>query len=158
MSLSFYKKYLEKVTANGTDWKPINAAQLELIKIIEKITETLELLKDTASEDALYADADTLETYVRDAYQSTAKLCSCLDSEMYILYMENAAIIRYNMIQLHNFIGSVKMFSEHKKEVIIENDYLAILADELKEFKENFIKWASHFEKDEFKDEWNLFK
>jgi len=71
--------------------------------------------------------------------------------------MENAAIIRYNMIQLYNFIGSVKMFSEYKDEIIIEKDYLSILADEHKEFKETFIKWTAHFEKDDIEDEWNLF-
>ncbi len=31
------------------------------------------------------------------------------------------------MIQLYNFIGSVKMFSEYKDEIIIEKDYLSIL-------------------------------
>lgn len=158
MAVSFYEKYKRQVVENGTDWKPINILQLELIRIIEKITETLEVLKDTTNEDTLYANPQTIETYVSDAYLSTVKLCSCLDCEMYILYMENAAIIRYNMIQLNNFIGSVRMFSEHKNEVIIENDYLKILADEHKEFKEIFIKWTSLLEKDEFEDDWNLFK
>lgn len=158
MAVSFYEKYKEQVKENGTDWKSINVLHLQLIKTIEKITETLELLKDTADEDSFCADAATLDTYVHDVYQTTAKLCSCLDCEMNILYMENAAIIRDNMIQLNNFINGVKMFSEDGDKVIIDNNYLEILANEHKEFKETFIKWASHFEKDEFEDEWNLFK
>ena len=156
--LSFYERHKQELIKEGTDWKPINQVQLELIKIIEKITETLEALKETVDDDNLFADAKTIDTYVFDSYQTTVKLCSCLDCEMHILYMENAAIIRYNMIQLYNFIGSVKMFSEYKDEIIIEKDYLSILADEHKEFKETFIKWTSHFEKDDMKDDWNLFK
>jgi 5-(carboxyamino)imidazole ribonucleotide mutase len=155
--LSFYERHKQELIKEGTDWKPINQVQLELIKIIEKITETLEALKETVDDDNLFADAKTIDTYVFDSYQTTVKLCSCLDCEMYILYMENAAIIRYNMIQLYNFIGSVKMFSEYKDEIIIEKDYLSILADEHKEFKETFIKWTAHFEKDDIEDEWNLF-
>ena len=155
--LSFYERHKQELKKEGTDWKPINQVQLELIKIIEKITETLEALKETVDDDNLFADAKTIDNYVFESYQTTVKLCSCLDCEMHILYMENAAIIRYNMIQLYNFIGSVKMFSEYKDEIIIEKDYLSILADEHKEFKEIFIKWTSLFEKDDIKDDWNLF-
>lgn len=158
MNHSFYERNKQQLIDNGTDWKPINQHHLLLIRQIEKITDTLIALKETVSEDNLFADKQTIETYIHDAYQTTVKLCSCLDCKMYIIYMENAAIIRYNMIQLYNFIGSVKMFSEYKDEVIIEKDYLSILADEHKEFKETFIKWSSFFEKDEIDDDWNLFK
>ncbi len=156
--LSFYERHKQELIEKGTDWKPINQVQLELIKIIEKITETLEALIETVNDDNLFADAKTIDNYVFESYQTTVKLCSCLDCEMHILYMENAAIIRYNMIQLYNFIGSIKMFSEYKDEIIIEKDYLTVLADEHKEFKETFIKWTSHFEKDDMTDDWNLFK
>lgn len=144
---SFYERHKQELIKEGTDWKPINQVQLELIKIIEKITETLEVLKETVDDDNFFADAQTIDTYVFDSHQTTVKLCSCLDCEMYILYMENAAIIRYNMIQLYNFIGSVRMFSEYKDEVIIEKDYLTILADEHKEFKDTFVKWTALLKK-----------
>ena len=42
--LSFYERHKQELIKEGTEWKPINQVQLELIKIIEKITETLEAL------------------------------------------------------------------------------------------------------------------
>jgi hypothetical protein len=154
---SFYQRQVQKLIENGTHWKPLNQIQLELIKSIENITEILEILKDTAEEDTFYADKQTLDTYVYDAYQTTVKLCSCMDSELYIIYMENAAIIRYNMIQLKNFIYGIEMFGEHKNEVLIEQNHLNLLKEEYQEFKSNFVKWAALFEKDEINDDWNLF-
>ena len=93
---------------------------------------------------------DHLGVIMGDAFQVAVKIKSS-ETGMYILRMENAAIIRKNAqfikISTNGFMAEGLMDPEHRQ----------IIRDEIDKFKELFKIWVNTFEKDEFEDEWGLF-
>ena len=155
--LSFYKKYKQKLEENGVGWKPVNVYNLELLQKIELIAETLELLKETIGEESPFISKENLDTYLADTFIVTAKLCSCMDCELYIIYMENASVVRYYMKQLETYVNGMDFFQEDQLVQTIDKYHLDVLRDEVRSFKSSFIEWTKHFIKDDYEDEWNLY-
>lgn len=91
------------------------------------------------------------ESILADAYQVAVKVRSSAGLDLYVLKMENAAIIRRNAMQIHTQIGGMAAM-----ECIEEAHALAVRAD-IDKFRLLFITWVDTFEKDEFEDEWGFF-
>ena len=93
---------------------------------------------------------DHISMLTGDAYEVAAKIKSS-EAGLYIIRMENAAIIRKNAqfikISTNGFI----------LEDLMEPQHCQIIRDEIDRFRELFRIWVSSFEKDEFEDEWGLF-
>jgi len=70
---------------------------------------------------------------------------------LYVLQMENAAIIRTNARQLMEHISFAVLmgFAEERYKKAIEKG--------MNEFRLLFRNWVSTFQKDDFEDEWGLF-
>ncbi len=79
------------------------------------------------------------------------KLISAAHADMFMVQMENAAIIRTNARQLMEQI----MFSEMMG--FISSDYKKVMEEAMMEFKALFKNWVATFQKDEFEDDWGLF-
>src|SRR5690606_20192728 len=80
-----------------------------------------------------------------------AKIVGAESGNLYILRMENAAIIRLNMIELrHQLI----MLNELQPDL---NPYCQHILAEIEKFKQQFKVWISFFKNDEFEDDWGLF-
>lgn len=79
------------------------------------------------------------------------KIRSASMVNLYVLQMENAAIIRTNARQLMEQVRfSVLMgFSDE--------NYKRVIEDAMNEFRELFKDWVSTFKKDDIEDEWGLF-
>jgi len=79
------------------------------------------------------------------------KIRSASAVDLYVLQMENAAIIRTNARQLMEQVGfSVLMgFADESYKMVIE--------EAMDEFRELFKNWVSTFKKDDIEDEWGLF-
>jgi FtsZ-binding cell division protein ZapB len=159
MNFSIYERSKQKLKEEDADWKPINMHHLELIRKIEIIIETITLLKDTIDdvEENLMISEKELDSYLHDVYIVTAKLSGALNCEFYLIYMENASVIRFYMRQLETFVNGIDFFQDYKIQHTIDKDYIEVLQHEIKSFKESFGEWTACFEKDEFIDDWNLY-
>ena len=79
------------------------------------------------------------------------KIVSASGCGLYILQMENAAIIRTNCRQLMEQVGFAVMMG------FADAEYKKVIEDAMTEFRELFKSWVTTFQKDEFMDEWGLF-
>ncbi|MDQ2751557.1 MAG: hypothetical protein M3R72_00875 [Bacteroidota bacterium] len=143
---------------DGEGWKP-NPTR-ELCKAMYKQWNTVLFVLKTAFDSLKQAPPDSLYTLeyidetkamvLGDAYEVGAKIKSS-EVGLYIIRMENAAIIRKNAqfikISTHHFI----------EEELMSEEYSKVIRDEIDKFKELFKQWVASFEKDEFEDEWGLF-
>ena len=93
---------------------------------------------------------DQKEIILGDAYEVAAKIRSS-EVGLYIIRMENAAIIRKNAqfikVSTNSFIVDDLMEEEHRQ----------VIRDEIDKFRELFKLWVATFEKDDCEDEWGLF-
>jgi hypothetical protein len=109
-----------------------------MIMITGAIATAKDIVDDVETESHLQ---DIKGMILGDAFEVGAKLRSSEAGGMYVLRMENAAIIRKNA----QFEG--EMDEEHGTTI----------REAIDEFRELFKQWLATFEKDEYKDEWGLF-
>jgi hypothetical protein len=88
---------------------------------------------------------------IGDAWQVGAKIKGSEAAGIYIVRMENAAIIR---MLAQGISSSLLMYLE---ETGADENHVAVLRDEITAFRMLFIEWVRTFQKDEFTDEWGLF-
>lgn len=78
------------------------------------------------------------------------KILSAVDT-LYVLQMENAAIIRTNCRQLMEQISFAAMSG------IADEEHCDVIEEAMEEFRVLFKQWVATFEPDEFEDEWGVF-
>ena len=66
--------------------------------------------------------------------------------------MENASVIRGAEQTVYINMGSLKM------QGLAEGPHANAIRKEIEKFRGYFRQWVATFEKDEFEDEWGLFK
>jgi hypothetical protein len=103
---------------------------------------------DDVPEEMLQMQKDTI---LGDAYQVAVKVRSSAGLDLYVLKMENAAIIRKNAMYIHTHIGGMASMG------FIEDDHARAVRSDIDKFRMLFIEWVNTFEKDEFEDEWGFF-
>lgn len=79
------------------------------------------------------------------------KIRSASIVEMYILQMENAAIIRTNARQLMEQVGFAVLMG------FADESYKKVIEEAMSEFRLLFKEWVATFQKDYIEDEWGLF-
>ena len=79
------------------------------------------------------------------------KIISASAVDLYVLQMENAAIIRTNARQLMEQVGFAVLMG------FADENYKKVIEDAMDEFRELFKNWVATFQKDDFEDEWGLF-
>lgn len=79
------------------------------------------------------------------------KISSATLVDMYILQMENAAIIRTNARQLMEQVSFAVLMG------FAEESYKKVIQEAMDEFRQLFKEWVATFQKDEYEDEWGLF-
>ena len=79
------------------------------------------------------------------------KIMGAAGCDLYVLEMENAAIIRTNCRQMMEQIGFAVLMGNadpmHKQ----------VIEESMNEFRGLFKNWVAGFKKDEYEDEWGLF-
>lgn len=80
------------------------------------------------------------------------KIISASYCNLYMLQMENAAIIRSNCRQLMEQIR-LAAFME-----MGDTEHTVVIGEAMNEFRELFKDWVAGFTKDDCKDEWGLFE
>jgi hypothetical protein len=142
----------------GEEWKP-NPTRNLCKAMYEQWNQVLIVLKaafDSLKEPGtanLYSK-DYIEDHkamlLADAYEVGVKIRSS-EAGLYIIRMENAAIIRKNAqfikISTNGFIN----------DDLMEEQYRLVIRNEIDTFRELFKQWVATFEKDDCEDEWGLF-
>jgi hypothetical protein len=150
-------KYLDEDEIEERKLSPTRPASIALGKKWSSILFVLEGLLDknkNTEDDILNAEDDyatRLASFnLTDAYEVIIKIKSAMATHMYIVYMENASIIRKNVQSIKS---SLLLFDEMN----VEESYAMLLRTEIEDFQLLFKQWVATFQKDEFEDEWGLF-
>ncbi len=142
----------------GEGWKP-NPTSILCKALYEQWNQVMFVLNaafdslQEAGDDNMFSKEhleDHKQMVLGDAFEVGAKIRSS-EVGLYIIRMENAAIIRKNAqfvkISTNGFMMDGLMEAEHRQ----------IIRDEIDKFRELFKQWVASFEKDDCEDEWGLF-
>lgn len=138
----------------GEEWKP-NPTR-EACKALYKQWQQVVTMLRGAFESGNFSEDDEMNKdwqamVMSDAFLVGAKLRSSEAGNIYVLRMENAAIIRKNAQSVASSLLSFMV------EGLIEEKYAMAIRVEIDTFRELFKHWISTFVKDEYEDEWGLF-
>ena len=84
---------------------------------------------------------------MKNAFLIPAKIAGAAEVVLYILKMENAALIRKTAREFYVQAGSLRF-----KEDITDTDYIELLRNTIEKFRWRFIDWVAGF------DVWNYIK
>ena len=142
----------------GDEWKTaetraaVKALYLkwrEVFGLVLAFTENL--CEDAADKESETHEQLTKRFIYENAMIVAPKIMGTAGCDLYILEMENAAIIRTNCRQMMEQIGFAVLMGNadpiHKK----------VIEEAMIEFRELFKNWVASFKKDEYEDEWGLF-
>ncbi|MFI5222028.1 MAG: hypothetical protein ACHQK8_06870 [Bacteroidia bacterium] len=142
----------------GEEWKTASARgatkamYLKWREVFGLIMAFAEYIADDAKEHESESETQMTRRFIYENAMIVApKIMGAAGSGMYVLQMENAAIIRTNCRQLMEQVVFAVMqgdADETQEQAIQEG---------MEEFRELFKKWVATFVKDEFEDEWGLF-
>ena len=144
---------------DGEGWKPkptrdaCKAMYQQWNTVMTVLKAAFDSLKTTEDDELLSKEMmeDHLGMIMGDAYEVAVKIKSSEAGGLYIMRMENAAIIRKNAqfikISTNSFMLEEMMEPQHRQ----------IIREEIDKFKELFKTWVTSFVKDDCEDEWGLF-
>ncbi len=113
--------------------------------------------------DTVNAFVESLDKEEREMFAGTLKesamlllpkIAGAMSVDSWLLSMQNAAIVRYHAENLMTQTSGLKMFTKADK------DYVAVLRQEMEEFKQLFKQWVATFENlndEDYLDDWGLF-
>ena len=136
---------------NEESWKPIKVNGNALFK------KSVDILNLTQSLCDVLPESDEAETTKRLMLENAMVIATKIKGaisidEIYSIVMENAVIIKINVVQL-----KAQLIVCNALHGIGEN-YLDVLRQEISAFKKIFIKWVKCFDKEnDMPDEWHLF-
>ncbi len=136
-----YKAKKERAKALYEKWRQVYTLVEALLSILEP--------NDEAPETYL---EDMRQMIRADAMLVCAKIAGAEAGDIYVVRMENAAIIRTAANSVYISMSGLRMME------VAEDAHLDAVRAEIESFRELFREWANGFEKDEFEDEWGLFK
>lgn len=79
------------------------------------------------------------------------KIISASHCSLYVLQMENAALIRFNCRQLLEQVSYAALTGQ------ADEAYVDVIEEAMEGFRLLFRKWIATFQEDEYEDEWGLF-
>jgi hypothetical protein len=131
--------------------KPVNIYGQELYKkavdILNITTTITDLLPEEPDE-----RISTAALMLENAYKIPAKIRGAMGMEIYSLMMENAVIIKVNVMELKTQLWACEEMHG------IEKKYTEVLKNEIAVFKALFIQWIQAFDKtNDLPDDWHLF-
>jgi hypothetical protein len=137
----------------GDEWKngPIREVTKAMYLQWEEFFYMAVAVAETLSADERFDPETTQKMMYENLMIVAPKIMGAASTSLYVLKMENAAIIRQNC----------KEFMDQLKwtwlTALADKEHIETLEASMQLFKERFIEWVATFEKDEFQDEWGLF-
>ena len=149
----------------GDEWKSILKNErakklynqwLQVYMLVESLCDNLQPGSgDSPDSYELPLSADYLdhlkEMMLADATLIPAKISGAEAGDLYVLRMENAAIIRKAANDVYIQCSSFRMMG------IAKPDETDAVRREIDIFRQYFMEWVASFDRDEFEDEWGLF-
>ena len=137
----------------GEEWK--DNQLLEAGKILynqwREVFQMVMALIDTLPGNEEGESLSTRQMILENIHFIAPKILSASASTMYMMKMENAALIRLNCREMMQQVDFAVISGE------VDISYRSVIDDRLELFKLYFRDWVSLFKKDEFEDDWNLF-
>jgi hypothetical protein len=128
---------------------------LQVYVLIEGLCDSLKVKETGEPDDNLSITEDYLESMkemmLGDATIVPAKISGAEAGDLYVLRMENAAIIRKAANDVYIQCSSFRMMG------VATDEELDAVRAEIDIFRDFFKEWVNNFENDEFEDEWGLF-
>lgn len=142
----------------GEDWKnrevklAAKALYLKWRETFSLIYAFIENLAPDAEEGIAESQQQVTKQFIyENAMIIAPKLRGAMSVDLYIIKMENAAIIRTNARQLMEQV-QFAVLMEYADE-----NYMDVIEESMNEFRLLFIDWVATFKKDEIGDDWGLF-
>jgi hypothetical protein len=136
-----HKAKKERAKALYDKWRQVYTLVEALLSILEPNEETPE------------AYLENMKEMIRiDAMLVCVKISGAEAGDMYVLRMENASLIRTAANSVYISMSGLRMME------VAEDAHLDAVRAEIDVFRELFKEWVNGFEKDEFEDDWGLFK
>ncbi len=145
---------------DGEGWKPkptrdaCKAMYQQWNIVMTILKASFDSLKKPETDDELLSREmldDHAEMIMNDAFEVAVKIKSSEAGGLYIIRMENAAIIRKNAQFIKISTNSFML------EGMMEPQHRLIIREEIDKFRELFKTWVTSFKKDDCEDEWGLF-
>jgi hypothetical protein len=139
------------------DWQPdathnaCKALYLQWQQVVLLLNGLLDSVTTTEDSFPMEILESQKEIILVDAHEVAAKIRSSEAGGIYIIRMENAAIIRKNAQFIKTSIAGMLA------EEVIDEQHGELVRAEIDKFRELFKQWIGTFKKDEFEDEWGLF-
>ncbi len=96
-------------------------------------------------------ETDVARSILGECHLVGGKIVKSEVGGLYIIRMANAAVIReYARGITASLLLMVEENAEHRK-------YAAVITEEMEKFRQLFIAWVATFERDDVKDDWELF-
>lgn len=140
----------------GEDWKwrpQIEAAKAlyeQWQEVFQLAVTFADILPET-EEEGVRMGIEIKRMLYENAYTVAPKIYSAAGDTLYIIKMENAAIIRLHCRQLMEQVGAGVLFCGADKS------HQLVIREAMEEFRRRFRHWVSFFEKDDCEDEWGLY-
>jgi hypothetical protein len=142
----------------GEKWKQKSPQRLAAKALYLQWRELYGLIIAFTDNLSIHAEAET-ETHeemtthpiFENAIIIAPKLMAAAGTDLYVLQMENAAVIRTNLRQLMEQVGFAVLMG------FAEESYKKVIQEAMDEFRLLFKNWVATFEKDDYEDEWGLF-
>lgn len=136
---------------NSENWKPIKIYGHQLLKKGIEILNITQTICDVLPEDE-QADI-TKRLMLENATLVPPKIMGALAvDQIYSLVMESAVIIKVNICELKAQLWACRAIHH------VEEKYLDVLKNEMKEFRMIFIQWITSLDKEvDLPDAWHLF-
>jgi hypothetical protein len=142
----------------GEEWKPnptkalCKAMYMQWNHVMIVLNAALDSMKEPDEKNSYSKEhiEDMKAMLIGDGHEVAAKIRSS-EAGLYIIRMENAAIIRKNAqfikISTNGFVLDDLMDEQHR----------LFIREEIDKFRALFKQWVASFKKDECEDEWGLF-
>ena len=143
----------------GEAWKPnptrdaCKTMYLQWNTVTTVLKAAFDSLKEPDKEDNMFSkemQEDHIAMVTGDAYEVAVKIRSS-ETGLYIIRMENAAIIRKNAQYIYISTNSFML------DGLMEPQHRQVIRDEIDKFRDFFKTWVASFKKDDYEDEWGLF-
>ena len=137
----------------GEEWKP-NPTREACKALYQQWQQIMTMLQGTFDAGS-FSQPDYREEQqamvLGDAFEVGAKIRSSEAGGLYVLKMENAAVIRKNAQFVSSSLLNFTMLG------LIEEKYVTAIRAEIDVFRGLFKRWVATFVKDEYEDDWGLF-
>lgn len=132
-------------------WETELAAAKTLYNQWREVFALVTLFADTLQVDDDVEEGFTKRLITENLMVVAPRIMSAAGDTLYMIKMENAAVIRFNCRQMMDQVRYAALTGAADK------DHKGVIEEAMQKFQEAFRQWVALFKRDEYEDEWGLF-